>query len=648
MGHGTMKNSSGMPHCTYRHGMVAPLLAIAAVLLINVSVAFAEGGFGDDGPTDNLVSASVVLSTTAVGQGQTVDAAFVASIEPGWHINSYAPHEDWLIPAELTFDTVDGLTPHSIEYPDGEDAFLAGSNMSVYEGQLVIPFKITTSNSIADGKYSVPARLAYQPCNDKMCGPPTSVEATLALVVGSDGQTTNEAVFASAAKSNLPSSVNTVTTTVPEQQSDLDKLIAEYGAWGYVLALGLAFLTGLALSFSPCTYPMIPITVSVFGGQQRSVGRGFVLSLFYVTSMAIVYGIMGLIVSLVGGVFGAWLASPAVVITIAIVFVIFSLSMFGLYDFNVPMSIRQKLGTQKTGGGVFGAIVLGIIAALVVSPCVGPFVAGILLYVATSGSPVMGFLVLFIFAMGLGTLYILIGTFSSAINKLPGSGGWMDTVKKFFGFVLLLMALYFLQTIISPVLTAVLAGLLLLALGIFGGGLDRLTAESSFFDRLKKFVGILALLFGIYFLLGTVLTQGVLLPPLRNWLPSGGVMAGAAVDTELIRWDHQLESGLARASRENKPVLIDTWATWCVNCRVMDKKTFGNEGVADEAARFVPIKVQLETADSPESRAFMKRFGLRHYTLPTTLLLTSSGEVAHLLQGVIEPEDMIRYMQGVD
>lgn len=643
-----MTNFSRVRLLKNSHGFVISLLAIS--LLLIVSVTYADGGgFLDEGPADNLVSASAVLSTTAVSPGQTVEAALVANIESGWHINSYVPYEDWLIPAELSFDTVDGLTPHSVSFPEGEDAFLAGSNMSVYEGRLVVPFRITSSSSIADGEYTIPVRLGYQPCNDRMCGPPTSVEAQLTVTVGPGGQPDNQAIFsATEGSGGAPSvAVDAAGTPVsaPEQQSDLDKLIAEYGAWGYVLALGLAFLTGLALSFSPCTYPMIPITVSIFGGQQRSVGRGFVLSLFYVTSMAVMYGVMGLIVSLVGGVFGAWLASPPVVITIAVVFVIFSLSMFGLYELNVPMSIRQKLGTKKTGGGVAGAIVLGIVAALVVSPCVGPFVAGILLYVATSGSPVMGFLVLFIFAMGLGTLYILIGTFSSAINKLPGSGGWMETVKKFFGFVLLLMALYFLQTIISPVLTAVLAGLLLLALGIFGGGLDRLTSESSFFDRLKKFVGILALLFGIYFLLGTALTEGVLLPPLKNWLPAGG--AATAGEVELIPWDHDLESGLARASREGKPVLIDTWATWCANCRVLDKKTFGNEQVAAVAQRFVPIKVQLEKAGSPETKAFMERFGLRHYSLPTTLLLTSSGEVAHILQGVIEPDDMIRYMQGV-
>jgi thiol:disulfide interchange protein DsbD len=361
--------------------------------------------------------------------------------------------------------------------------------------------------------------------------------------------------------------------------------------------------------------------------------------------MAVVYGIMGLIVSLVGGVFGAWLASPTVVIAIVIVFVVFSLSMFGLYEIQVPMALRQKLGTRKGGGGVFSVIMLGIVAALVVSPCVGPFVAGILIYIATTGSPIIGFFVLFVFALGLGTLYVLIGTFSSAINRLPGSGEWMESVKKFFGFVLLLMALYFLDTLISRTLTAVLTGLLLVAFGVFGGGLDRLTPELGFFPRLKKFLGVLALLLGGYLLIGTFLSQGVILEPASRWLPVSS--QSVEVEESLISWETDLNNGLARARAENKPVLIDTWATWCANCRVLEEKTFGNPRVADEARNFVPVKVQLENADTDITRDFMSRFGMTQYSLPTTLLLDPDGNVRRILRGVVGPDDMIAAMQEV-
>jgi thiol:disulfide interchange protein DsbD len=185
-----------------------------------------------------------------------------------------------------------------------------------------------------------------------------------------------------------------------------------------------------------------------------------------------------------------------------------------------------------------------------------------------------------------------------------------------------------------------------MALGIFGGGLDRLTPEAGVFQRLKKFVGILALLFGIYFLMGTVIIRGVVLPPASEWMPAGG-SGNPGESSEIIRWETDLEAGLARAIAEGKPVLIDTWATWCVNCKVLEKETFAHPDVVAESRRFVPLKIQLEKSDSPETREFMNRFGWKTYSLPTTLLLDSSGETRHALKGVVGPEEMITRMREV-
>lgn len=627
------------------------VLTFVAVSLLMCGVVAAQdsfdfSGLGGGNNDQDLVKVSSVLSVTSVAAGKTYEAAVVAEIAPTWHINSARPHESYLIPAKVAFDTLPGITPRSISYPAGHDVQLIGEKMSVYEGRTVIKFKIDVSPTVTPGDYVVPVRFTYQPCDNKECRSPQTVSVDISLMVGELGTATVTEIFGAASATTKSEPPASAAATSVQDDNEIQKLIDKHGFWGYLIALGLAFVTGLLLSFSPCTYPMIPITVSIFAGQQRSLWRGFVMSLFYVGSMAVVYGIMGLIVSLVGGVFGAWLASPAVVIGIAVVFVIFSLSMFGVYELQVPASLRNRLGRQS-GGGVGGAIVLGVVAALVVSPCVGPFVAGILLYIATAGSPVIGFLVLFVFAIGLGTLYIIIGTFSSAISALPGSGGWMEQVKKFFGFVLLLMAIYFLKTIVSAEVTAIVTGLLLLALGVFGGGFDRLTAESGFFLRLKKFVGILALIVGIYLLGGTILRQGLILPPATEWLPAMSTSAANAGETSLINWSNDLEGALAQAKSEGRPVLIDTWATWCVNCKILEKKTFGNQSVADEAQRFVALKVQLENSDTPITKEFMARFGLKHYSLPTTLLLDSSGNVRRILQGVVEPDEMIMEMRKV-
>ena len=622
-------------------------ILMAAFLLVPSAASAGSFDLGElsDKPDVNVrsVKATAKFSYDSVEPGRDYLGAVVVNIAEGWHINSAAPFQDWLIPANLEIDTIPGLTPLKIVYPKAHSIALMGENMSVYDGKAIIYFKVNVNDNAEDGEIDLPVRLTYQPCNNKECRAPDTEYDTLKIVIGEHGNPINDALFAGI---TIDTDMEPVSAAPPQEKTQLQMLIEEYGFWGYLMALGLAFITGLLLSFSPCTYPMIPITVSVFAGQDRSVGRGFFLALFYVGSMAVVYGLMGLVVSLVGGVFGAWLASPPVVIGIAVIFVIFSLSMFGLYELNVPNALRQKMGATKTGGGIFGSIILGIVAALVVSPCVGPFVAGILLYIATYGSPIFGFLVLFIFALGLGTLYLIIGTFSSAITKLPRAGMWMDQIKKFFGFILLLMALFFLRTIIPVSVTAFLTGLLLLAYAIFGGGFDRLTSEDGFFPRLKKFLGIIAFIGSVYLILGSMLAAGFIYPPASQWLPAIGGPSEMKSES-IIDWKTDLEAGLAEARATGRPVLIDTWATWCANCRVLDEKTFHNSDVAAEAKRFTALKIQLEKTDSPETKAFMKRFGLKQYSLPTTLLLDSEGNVQKTMIGVVEPDDMIAQMRMI-
>ncbi|MFH2050498.1 MAG: cytochrome c biogenesis protein CcdA [bacterium] len=629
---------------SFRKMTILFLLSFIFLLILPLQpIAQIDFGSSESFNEELPIDISLYSSKSSFKAGNEYDFAVVTEISKPWHINSANPHEDWLIATELKIDSIAGFSLKSVDYPSGYDIDFSGTAMSVYGDSTVITFKIAIDENISDGSYSIPIHFAYQPCNDKECRSPQSIDKMLKIKVGEEGEDINSGIFAVNGNPEASEKQNTDSL----QENEIQRLIDEHGFWGYIIALGLAFITGLLLSFSPCTYPMIPITVSIFAGQNRSVGRGFIMSLFYVGSMAFVYGIMGLIVAMVGGVFGAWLASPSVVIGIAIVFVIFALSMFGLYELQVPSSLRQKLGSSARGkGGILGVIILGVVAALVVSPCVGPFVAGILLYIATSGSPAIGFLVLFVFALGLGTLYVILGTFSSSINALPGAGEWMETIKKFFGFVLLLMALYFVRTIISQELLAILTSLLLLSFGVFGGGMDRLLPESGFFPRLKKFLGLIAFAIGIYLLLGSLITQGLILPPISELISFQSTGMVKHQENE-IEWIKDLENGLKRAKADNKPIVIDTWATWCANCKVLEKKTFGDPDFISYAKSWTPVKVQLEQANSQITKDFMARFGLKQFSLPTTLLLDADGNVKKVIQGVIEPGDLIAEMKKV-
>ena len=639
---------------SFRKLTISFLLSFIFLLILPLQpIAQIDFGSSESFDEELPIDISLYSSKSSFKAGNEYDFAVVTEISKPWHINSANPHENWLIATELKIDSIAGFSLKGVEYPLGYDIDFLGTAMSVYGDSTVIIFRVFIDKNITDGSYSIPVHFAYQPCNDAECRAPQSIDKILKIKIGEEGDGINSGIFAitgkpeASEKQNADSSRQNAGRESTAQENEIQRLIDEHGFWGYIIALGLAFITGLLLSFSPCTYPMIPITVSIFAGQNRSVGRGFIMSLFYVGSMAFVYGIMGLIVAMVGGVFGAWLASPSVVIGIAVVFVIFALSMFGLYELQVPSSLRQKLGSSAQGkGGVLGVIILGVVAALVVSPCVGPFVAGILLYIATSGSPAIGFLVLFVFALGLGTLYVILGTFSSAINALPGAGEWMETIKKFFGFVLLLMALYFIRTIISHELLAILTSLLLLSFGVFGGGMDRLLPESGFFPRFKKFLGIIAFAIGIYLLFGSLITQGLILPPISELISFQGTGMVKHMENE-IEWINDLESGLKRAKVDNKPIIIDTWATWCANCKVLEKKTFSDPNFINYAKSWTPVKVQLEQANSQITKDFMARFGLKQFSLPTTLLLDADGNVKKVIQGVIEPDDLIAVMKKV-
>jgi len=612
----------------------------ALVLLIAPIVAFAQ--FGDPTTDDvQILSVRPLVSHESIAPGQTVSLAARLDLADEWHINSASPLQDYLIPTRLDLVLADGLTAGTIDYPSGDRIPLLGEEMSVYGNGDVIRVPIAVSPEAAHGQRTINGVLHYQACNNVSCVAAAEAELTWSFVVGPETSALLHPEVFSATQITQHSTAVTA-AAVPKTDNELERLVAEHGNWGYVLALLVAFGTGFLLSFSPCTYPMIPITVSIFAGQARGAGRGFALSILYVLTMALIYGVMGAIVATVGGVFGAWLAHPVVVGVIVAVFIIFALSMFGLYELQVPAALRNKMA-GKGGSGMGGAIVLGAIAALVISPCVGPFVAGIMLYIATTGSTILGFLILFTFALGLGTLFVLIGTFSSAIQALPNAGVWMESVKKFFGFILLLMALYFARTLLSTGITALLAALLFLAAGVFGGGFDRLTSEATFFPRLKKAFGILCTILGVYLLAGYLVANGFIWPPVNFEAAS---LSGGD-QREKIQWRTEMDSGLAEARGSGRPTLIDTWATWCANCYKLDENTWSDDQVAAEARRFVPLKLQLEKSDAPETRKFLEVFGLRQYSLPTVLLLDSSGQVRDVIQGYVGPEEMLRRMQAV-
>ena len=349
-------------------------------------------------------------------------------------------------------------------------------------------------------------------------------------VAGASKEEGYEAKFAKAAKENVP------------------------------FALLLAFLFGVLSSLTPCVYPVIPITVAYIGSRSEGKGRsaGFFLSLAFVAGLAMVYATLGAVSAKAGQAFGALTQTPWVGLPIAALFFVLSLSMFNLFEFKLPAAFTNRIEQTKQKGkgrGFVGAFLIGALSGLVASPCIGPLILAILVVVAATGSVALGFLYLFVYALGLGVLFVLIGTFAGAIASLPKSGGWMDGVRVLFGALILAAAFYFAGLYLprTAFLVVGLLGLWSVVLFLLFG------AKRHFFSVPMRVAGIIL----------CALAFVAVIPLLPN-------MAGRAEGG--VHWRPSLEAGLAEAAANSRPVLVDMRADWCVACVELEKKTWPEQG----------------------------------------------------------------------
>jgi thioredoxin:protein disulfide reductase len=277
---------------------------------------------------------------------------------------------------------------------------------------------------------------------------------------------------------------------------------ALYG-WAMIWTLLGIFAGGMALNLTPCVYPLIPITISFFGGQatsgRQNKGKLAAHGLCYITGLALTNSFLGVAAALTGGLMGALLQNPIVLFSVAVVLLVFASSLMGFWELRLPGGLMQI--AAKSYSGYFGSLFMGLTLGLVAAPCIGPFVLGLLTWVASMGSPWLGFIIFFTLSLGLGFPLFILALFSGQINKLPRSGGWMIWVRKLMGWVLCGMAAYF----IRPVLPGVWGGMLMAAVAVFAGlhlgWLDQSTegSRSRAFLRIKTLVGVACLVFATVF-----------------------------------------------------------------------------------------------------------------------------------------------------
>ena len=389
-----------------------------------------------------------------------------------------------------------------------------------------------------------------------------------------------------------------------------DSVIAKLFQGEVLVLLAFFFGAGLLLSFTPCVLPMIPILSGIIagGGAHPSRVHSFMLSLAYVLGMAITYAVAGVLAGLSGAMLSAALQNAWVLGTFALIFVLLAGSMFGFYELQLPTSMQSRLATvtnRLPGGRFLGVFGMGALSALIVGPCVAAPLAGALLYISQSRDVVLGGSALFTMAMGMGVPLLAVGASAGAL--LPKAGPWMEAVKRFFGVMLLGVAIYLISPLLPIPLHMLLWAALLAITGIYLKALDPLPPGARAFDRFAKGVGVLVLVTGLAFLVGALSGGRDILQPLSGL--RGGAPAAGEAGVAFTRVASTAELDTAVASASGKPVMLDFYADWCVSCKEMERYTFTDERVQQRLSGMVKLQADV-TANTPDHQALLQRFKL--------------------------------------
>jgi len=451
---------------------------------------------------------------------------------------------------------------------------------------------------------------SYQGCSDKgLCYPPIektfNIELTqIAVATPLDAKATSVIQI-----DRLPDNENT----------QIAKLFKSGSFW---LIISFFFGAGLLLALTPCVFPMIPILSGIIVGRGHKITHmhAFVLSLAYVLGMAITYAIAGVAAGYSGNLISNALQTPWVLGSFSALFVLLSLSMFGLYEFQVPSVLQSRLtntSNQLHGGHLSGVFGMGALSAIIMGPCVAAPLAGALLYISQTHDAALGGTALFVLALGMGAPLLLIGTSAGAL--LPKAGAWMEVVKRFFGVMMLAMAIW----IVSPVIPLFAQMLLWAALLIFSAislhALDTLPPSAGIWRKLGKSVGILALLLGASYLIGALSGARDILRPLGN-IGRSTAEAHASLRFERVKSGAELEQRIAQA--KGKTVMLDFYADWCVSCKEMERFTFSDPTIQAKLKNVLLLQADV-TANDVNDKALLQRFQL--FGPPATLFFGKQG-----------------------
>ncbi|MBE9525667.1 MAG: protein-disulfide reductase DsbD, partial [Proteobacteria bacterium] len=463
-----------------------------------------------------------------------------------------------------------------------------------YYKDLVIDLPISGNG---DTSKPLVVKATYQGCSESgICYP--KVKKNVELDVSSFSLSTTTQ------KTNItPNTSTSEKQSSDTLQSEQDILAGILSSENTFIALITFFLIGLGLAFTPCVFPMIPILSGIVAGQGDKAGNNaFVMSVVYVLSMAVVYTMVGVIAGLSGKNIQVIFQDPWVLSSFALIFIALSLSMFGFYNLQLPSSLQSKLSefsNKQEGGTLIGVAIMGVLSALIVGPCMAPPLMGILLFIGQTGDPILGGSALFVMSLGMGVPLVIIGT--SAGKLMPRAGVWMDTVKAVFGVSMLAVAIWMMERVLPGVIIMWLWAILLLASGVYMGALTPIHDNTTGWARLWKSIGLVFMLYGSLLIIGASSGNDDYFQPLKNSFAYSSANNGSVkvqhVAFEKIKSNEDLQQKLAQAKQENKMVMLDFYADWCVYCKKMESTTFKSDKVISALDNFIVLQADVTEMD---------------------------------------------------
>ena len=528
-----------------------------------------------------VADVKVIHSQNQYPEGGSYPIIFEVNISSPWFIHGTTESSDGLIPTVFSWQESPGVKIDKIRFPPPElkKFDYSEEKLEVFSGKIQVRAEVVIGKEVTTGSQVIKGELSCQACSAVSCLPPETVKFPFLLVIvpqGADVVLENQQIFRSEPGSPVPGS----------------KFSA--GLWLTLLSI---FIAGLALNLTPCIYPLIPITVSYFGGRSQEIkGKTIIHGILYISGLAFTNSLLGIGAAFSGGMLGAAFQNPVVLILVAGLLVALALSFFGLWELKIPSGLTRL--ASKNFGGFFGTFFMGLTLGIVAAPCLGPFILGLLTYVGQKGDPLLGFLYFFVLSIGMGLPLSLLAIFSGTLEKLPMSGEWMVWVRKVLGWVLIGMGAYMVQPLVrDKAFEALIFASILVAAGLHLGWLDRSKSSARGFPYLKKGLGIILIGAAVMFFMSSSRTvQGV------HWAP--------------------YDQTVIDACKGNKPIILDVYADWCVPCRAMEREVFGDPDVVELSGQFLTMRIDL-TKRHPQQEEIRKQYQIRG--VPTIIFIDRKG-----------------------